>query len=243
GARWIDSTDPHWPAYTLRTSPMTILIMNSGAVNGSQKVPSTGQPFGDHQPYPPATVDYVVYPGSPTHNTVHAYTPVSAPASSDVSLRASTKWYIEALHDTRTGLYEKRPMWAKTSAGGVFVIQLFSESGDTVPSAYPAAEHRLGFDGGRCDNTVDPYSAIVPAPDGSWTGVDLSGRVWNMDLTGNVVTLAGPKQNRAFLPFDFHDLTVSDAQLASVTTNVGGFFGFGDFGGAADLCYDPRNSR
>jgi hypothetical protein len=126
----------------------------------------------------------------------------------------------------------------------VFAQGYVPQAGITVTQAYPAARNHQNMDGGRDGKMVDPYVTFVEKPDGSaWVGCDLQGRVFTLDHTGLVTTIAGATWDRAKLPLDYADLSVTDTQIAATQKFVATIAtpGFGDLKSAIDLCYDYRN--
>jgi hypothetical protein len=239
-ARWIDSTGP-LDAYHLKTRPAIVIVNNVAINNGAQRVPVTG--LGYNFRIDPQTPDFVNYPGSPIANAVHAYpTQIIAPSNS-AALRDDAQWYREATTGGRYWEYMSAPQFQTTLQGGVFVQGYNAQSGITLEAVYSSVIRHNNMDGGRDDNMIDPYCNAIGGPDGYWYGVDVAGRVWQLRHDGTLTTIAGPKRNRGTLPYDYNDQSITEAQLAAKYTVVGTISGFGDFSGANDLCFDPRNSN
>jgi hypothetical protein len=240
GARWIDSTGP-LDAYHLQTRPAIVIVNNMAVNNGEQRVPVTG--LGYNVRIDPQMPDFVNYPGAPQSNIVRPYPTQFIPPSKSPALRDASQWYREATTGGRYWEYMSAPQFQATLLGGVFVQGYLAQAAITLEGVYSSVIHHNNMDGGRNDNMIDPYSNAIGGPDGYWYGVDVAGRVWQLKHDGTVTTIAGPKRNRATLPYDYNDLSITEQQLAAKYTIVGTISGFGDFSGANDLCFDPRNSN
>jgi hypothetical protein len=234
--RVVDSNGATYPADQLRTEAQTVVVQNQGPVNGAQKVPIPG--FYYHSDHEPPAIDWLNYSGVLTPNKVYPYPHNFISPSSSVLLRDPRNWFVEPLTETRHGLYTSSPQFYTTQKGGVIAEAYIPEAGDTIEGSYSQVEHHYNLDGGRDDNTVDPYSTIVPAPDGTgWVGIDLGSRLFRIGFDGSVTTLAGFQFRRNVLQYDYRDLTVSDSQWHAKATLIGN----DHFEAPTDLTFDPRN--
>lgn len=255
-ALWIDSTSADYThaqmAYQFLTTPMIVIVANAGFNNGAQTVPCTDTGF--NRRLRSSGVDYLTYGGNPsvianpahpypTQNILPAFNPSSPYHSNPALLRDPANWYMETIDRTgRTNEYETTNGFYTTKQGGVFISGYQEEESITLEGSYDGAVRHLNFDGGRNDNTTDPYSNFVEAPDGSgFVGVDIAGRVYKVAWNGAVTTLVGQKRNRAVLPYSSYDRSIAEADLDTRLTTIGTKNFTSDFRGTNDLCYDPRN--
>jgi len=257
-AQWIDSAagaeaplyfNGNLPAYALRTNPLCVLVQNSGALSGAQIVPVSS--FLSNETMATSAPDFLSFPGGgslPIHNTAHPYPVQVIAPSSDPALRSLAGWYVENTTGRRTGIDQYQARWFTTLSGGVFAVGQSDRDFNTIEDAYEGVIRHSNIDGGRDDCLIDPYSNLVDIPAASplypgWMGVELGGRVYKVARNGQMTTIAGPQNNRNLLPYDRYDYTVSEAQLATKQTIIGTISGFGDFAGANDLVFDPRDSN
>lgn len=256
---WIDSTSNNYAqaqmAYQFQTTPTSVIVANTAFNNGAQLVPNTDKGF--NRRLRSSGVDYLMYGGNPASiaNPVHPYPTQHIPmASADpryisnlAALRDPSLFYMETIDRTgRSQEYETINGFYTTKQGGVYVDGYQQESSITLEGSYSGEAggviRHLNFDGGRNDNTSDPYSNFVEAPDGSgFVGVDIAGRVYKIAWNGAVTTLVGQTRNRSLLPYSTFDSTTVEADLDTRLTTIGTKNFTSDFRGANDLCFDPRN--
>jgi len=247
--RFIDSTGS-WNtgtlAYCLRAVGTNVIVQNRGAKGGMQVVPSGDRAYNGRMWS--SMCDFVTYPGTPPHNTVTPWPGGSIAPSSDPALRNPAMWFRESLTEPRFAEYESSPQFYTTQKGGVFATGYIAQYSIGLEAVYVGVIRHNNMDGGRNDNMVDPYSNVIGAPDGRWTGVDVAGRVFNVNQhTGETITLVGPQRNRNVLPLDYDDFSTTEGQVFAPTNAIGRIVPnnagaiFGDFHGANDVCYDPRN--
>jgi hypothetical protein len=241
--RFIDSEGTVYGA--MRSMGLSAIVQNSGAINGVQTVAVTVPP--NHHPCSGAA-DFVTYNGVPnspnaTHDLPTATTGFIPSLNGNVSGRNPANWRADDPAEPRHEEYQVNPYFATTPRGGVFASSVNPQHGPFVDlEVYAHQERRSGFDGGRCNASLDPYINYVPAPDGlHWYGVELGGRVVRVDFNGTVTTVYGRKRDRTKLPYDYQDLSLTEVEYESRGIFVGTKSGFIESGGINDLCFDPRN--
>lgn len=112
-------------------------------------------------------------------------------------------WWVEGINHIPTPLWQCLPMLCKNNDGDYFIKQWNPQAGGAgtwAKYAQPYVEAAPAFDGPRGVGNISPYASINPDryytwPDGTtgWIGVDKSGRVFRLSITGEVVTLLGPR--------------------------------------------------
>jgi hypothetical protein len=129
--------------------------------------------------------------------------PVAVTDGDRERLKSDKVWWVEGHSGQPTGLWQVMPWLMKNSDGDVFVKQYNPESGGagTNPDhAWPTVTCGPQYDGPRAVGNVSPYATIVHDrfhrfPDGNlgWIGVDKGGRVFRVDIYGEVTTILGPR--------------------------------------------------
>ena len=132
----------------------------------------------------------------------HANHPNAETDADRQKLATQKVWWVEGLNHPTTPLWQTTPILAKNAAGDYFVQQYNPEgggSGNTSINALPFVEAAPAYDGPRGVGWLSPYTTLVPGDrvlasgDTGWLGVDLSGRVMDVDITGEVTTVLGPR--------------------------------------------------
>jgi hypothetical protein len=178
--------------------------------------------------------------------TTTSYTsPVSAPASSrNLSDQGLGPYFTEeSLTQSNVTLEQTGLQIARTKAGRLLFETMDPEAGADSDIALPGVLMRPAIDGSRDDNIVSPYSTYVPNPTArGFVGIDLAGRIFQLNMDGSVVTIAGRQTIKSVVPYSIWDsnVTQSDRDALQFTT-IGNFNGVG-FNEPTDLAFDPRNS-
>ena len=257
-ARIVDSNNPGLPAYNVKYSQLIVLVQNHGALNGAQTVPMTGWTANNPlssvpritHPYSPIP-DRIQFPGPgslPLHNATHAYPARVITGSNSSTLRnpdTSTLWYVEGVSRPLRNQYQGELIFQTTRQGGIFAQLFNTQAGSDASDAFAASRNFFEIDGGRDDNYINPYVTYVEFPGTSsshdtWLGVTLSGRIFKMDHTGNVTTLAGLVGDRTKVWWDWTDVSLTAAELATRQLSIGTKT-FTNWAGWNDACFDPRD--
>jgi hypothetical protein len=225
GIKFIDAPN----LQLLRFRPLSLIVDNlPGPVTGPQDVPVIGFFYDDD--YAPAAVDWVRYGGTRASPAVHPYPYQRVPSARTLSNPASLvdnnkMWFTEPLVHAILPLYEDAPSFYRTAAGHVITAGFLPESDNTSEKALEAVKRHDLYDGGRNDNTIDPYSTLVPDPAGpGWYGVDISGRVFRVEPAGRVTTVAGWVSRKEVLPIDYRDLSTPYSVFSSTQKKLIGSF-------------------
>jgi hypothetical protein len=223
-------------------APRVVIVHNSGFNNGAQTVPAASV---STERWCSPRPDFVHYDGVP--NPVHTTYPMPysfIAGSSDPAYRQPGTWYAECWCGPHAKEYHTVPEWATTSQGGVLVSELdaLGQDSNQVPSAYGPVIKMNPMDGTRLNNVVSPFTNYIedPAVSGKWWGVEISGRIFTIDRSGNVTTIVGLTRNRSVLTYPQADADPDSVE--AIQTTVGTFPPGVDMGGANDICFDPRDS-
>jgi hypothetical protein len=241
-------------AYGLQPQGWSMLVANHPPVStGSQTIPVA--PHSSEKGSSPRA-DFVSYTGvpNPVHNTYPVpYTPImgannpSSPYHSNPALlRNIDLYYWENQCGPHTDEYFRTPEFMTSkSSGGVYVGWLDPLGGTTTPAAYPGVILFNSMAGTRLNNIISPFSNYVedPTTPGKWWGCEVSGRVFWLNQHGDLTVVAGGTRDRTRLTYDPGESDTTSDDVAGIQTFVGNFPPGIDFGGANDLCFDPRNSN
>lgn len=135
-------------------------------------------------------------------------------------------WWVEGLNHAPTRLYKTLPILMKNKHGDYFIKNfnpMGGGAGITPANAKPFVEQAPAYDGPRGVGFINPYASINPyfydklaSGNFGWVGVDKSGRVFTVDITGEVRTLLGPRSVAGVVGTDCDEHSVNlDARLAN----------------------------
>ena len=214
-ARVVSGTGTTYSPDSIKSMVQPVIVRNSGAINGQQSFYVGGLSYQSR--HDSSAVEQISFSGSVPQNTPHPLNHTFVPPSSAVALRDVNNWMVESLTEARHDLYTGEPHFYTTQSGGVFAQSYVPEVASSVEVAYDGVERHGNFDGGRDANMADPYSELVAIPPTSplapgFMGVDLGSRIFKVDLTGAVTTIAGYQAKATALQIDYTDLTTTDAQ-------------------------------
>jgi hypothetical protein len=266
-AKCLDSADPSWPAYVCWSLPCSMVICNGGSNTSPQVIPvsATGSRF-----YSSGT-DYVDYVGLPQPSASYpypgiGYTPVDVPpvwsgtltdppwsANPELARDTTGVYWFENVNQLELLEYQDTPQFSTTSQGGVIVTGWIghNNSGEGIEDSYPPVAATSFLDGGRNSNMCSGLVIFTPTPAGApfpstaiWTGIQLDGRLFTVDLDGTITTIAGYKRDTSQLPLNWLGPTNPEfpntVQVGTISSDP--TYTFSDFGGGpSDLCWDPRN--
>src|SRR3990167_1838705 len=136
-------------------------------------------------------------------------------------LLASGPWTVEPVTNTHHVFWESVLTIRFKANGQPYVGNWYQQSAQISPDAIPGVKKDLQRDGTRGIGTVSPYSTFVswPGRPGYWLGIDLPGRLFEFEETGEVTTLMGQVKD------EFE------------VTSVRGTFQNGIWNGPNDLCF------
>lgn len=127
-------------------------------------------------------------------------------------------WWVEGLSHGPTTLWSTIPIPAKNRAGDVFVAHFQPQASGWSQYSEEKTNAAPQYDGPRNVGWVSPYSTLV-ADDKvlasgytGWIGVDITGRVMEIDITGEVRTIFGPRSVAGVIGTDpdLIDVTLAD---------------------------------
>jgi hypothetical protein len=225
--------------YVYQSQGSQIIVANHGFNNGAQTIPvSPYSPSKGTSPVP----DYIAYdPANPY--PVHSPHPIPytfIAGSSDPSLLSNANWMAEIWTGTRQGEYLLNPQFVTGTSGGIGVGWVNPNMENSVVGSYETLIQQNVMDGTRLNSIVSPYNTYVedPAGGGKWWGCEIAGRVFSITHDGTTTTLVGGTRDKT-------RPTISGGspdQTEAIQTFVGNWPPDIDFGGATDLCFDPRDS-
>jgi hypothetical protein len=251
--RVVDSSIPGLPPYYIRSNAQYVIIHNGGGPlnNGSQTLPLA--PSSSAAFLLPPAPDFVTYPGTaPVMNTSSYPSQFAAPAANPTErtlLRDVSNWYCEDIGAIRFNEYDFSAQWRTTPTGGVFAQKPFTSSGLSIEGAYQAVLRHSPYDGQRHNNFVDPFSTFFPSLDDpdAFYAVNLSGGLYKIIVsTGEVITFAGWRRDRAKLPVDIENFVASEAEIFAQYEFIGTITDSltpDQFAGLNDGCIDPRDHK
>lgn len=231
---------PSEDIFYLDAWPTTFVTDNTpGAITGQQKIPIAGNPKHYHKSS--SAVDWFSYSGKREYPEVHSYPVKFSPSAKTMSdpneLLKPENWFMEPIMSEVvpwTGSKETARLY--TVEGHSAVVDFMNQrAAPTSEAALEKVKVHDNVDGGRGISTVTAgYSTFVANPEGTgWIGVDLAGRVFRLDLDGNVTTIAGVVTRSDILP-----------ELGNPEKNtVGNFENNQLFEMPVDLAFDPRDSK
>jgi hypothetical protein len=260
--KFLDHTSDQ--VYNYQAFAKPLVVHNSGFISGPQKVPSTtGNQLRGVLPNRP---DYVQYPGGggTPQNTAQPWpyafvapaggVPPSAPPG------AFSPYFLESTNNPTTQEYHTDPVWSTLSPletgstdGGVWIQPVSVELSGSIQgtgisqTGYTQSIALNPSDGGRCVNFLGALVNLIEVPDGSgWYGVELQGRLYKQDHTGDITTIAGFTKDFTKLSYNVglgYDPNNEDL-LRTRQIKVGNFTPSDlNLGTAIDACVDPRNAN
>lgn len=144
------------------------------------------------------------------------------PAQSDADrARMTTEkvWWVDGLVDPNTtGLYRPEPRLVRNRQGDVFVQHFYPTSFDDLAAATPVVACHPAFDGPRGIASLTGYAFLVPglkdlaSGHKGWLGISPEGRVLDVDITGEVTTIFGPRSVAGSVQTDHYDVGFNLAQ-------------------------------
>jgi len=194
-----------------------------GAPSGPMSTPSFGNAIGSQ--LFGATPDAVTIdpstdlPGAAPAPMTHVQTaPVHAQPdrfTDPMDAHANHNWFIEALTQSNTGLYQGDPGLYLTKDGNPIIRNYYPQVADDALESLDRVLRQNTKPGERNDNVVSPYVTYAPNPDGpGYIGVDLAGWVYRVDETGKVTTIAGREVREEVIPLDYRDTSIDQQTLA-----------------------------
>lgn len=227
----------------LHSQPIHLIVDNTpGPVTGQQLIPTESISGTRGRWHDSSQVDWLTVDGTPPHAKVtpFVYTPEPVP-SSDARRQAlldPKQWFAIPLTGPHLMRYMTPTRLYQTKGGAFFVDR-------RAPDGGPSNRY-VGLDGGRNDNNVGEFSALIPIPgsDPRIMGLDETGRLYVVGMDGSVTTVAGRKTLRDVMPYHMLDKSISDAELfAHQQVWVGTFANNRYFNKPMDIAFDPDYGR
>ena len=253
GVKWVDG--PHLNTLMVRTPQVIIENAGDGFTKGAQMVPVSGFYYDDNSPrsYMP---DWVSFSGKRRPSRVHPYPYRFIPPASELNnpmelVGDNTKWFVESLIHNTGGTYEDIPGFVRTTEGHIVSEGFYAQASNTVEKSLDKHSRHYYWCLGRGRSTVSPYSTFTPVPgnEPGWYGVDISGRVFWLQETGHVTTIAGyvTRDQDQIVPHDPLDSKLDQSnRLNAQARIVGDFVEEGTlnfFNKTTDLVLDPFNPK
>jgi hypothetical protein len=228
------------PCYSFLGREYSVVVENTGVpTTGAQPVPITGATSAATVgPLPPQKADWVMYPGSQPHATVHPYNYQFVPPAGGV---APTGYYSEPLQMQLGGEGETSPSYYALKNGSIVTEGFFLEHNDFDQVSYPYVARQGLYDGGEDDSITSPYATYVPDLDGpGFIGISIDGRLFKLNMDGSTQTMAGWLERRDVTPFYFRDTSIPMSTVESQKETLLGIFDT-YFLDPLDLAIDPQN--
>ena len=216
-------------------------------------MPVTGFYYDDDSPFS-YVPDWVSYSGSRRPSRVHPYPYQFIPPASSLAdpmelVDDNTKWFVESLIHNLGGTYQDMPSFVRTKGGHIVSQGFYAQEGAQVEDALKGHNQQYYWCLDRGRSTISPYSTFVPVPgnEPGWYGIDISGRVFWLDETGHVTTIAGyvTRDQDQVVPHDDLNSDISwDKRVSDQARLVGDFVESGKeilFDKTPDLAVDPSN--
>lgn len=132
-------------------------------------------------------------------------------------------WWVQGMQHAPSPLFQPLPILVKNRQGDYFIRQYNPESrlGSPTKSLYsqPSVDASPAYDGPRGICFLSPYTTlnadrhhVLASGQTGWLGVDISGRVVQVDITGEVKTLLGPRSVAGVVGTDPYDTKFTLAQ-------------------------------
>lgn len=108
-------------------------------------------------------------------------------------------WWVEQLTAPGTGLYLTTPILVKNLQGDYFIQQWYPATFNSSLPAVATVAKQPAFDGPRGITVLPGYTTMIRglktlgSGDSGWLGVTIDGRVVDLDITGEVTTIFGPR--------------------------------------------------
>lgn len=220
----------------------------AGAVSGEQQIPITAyksrKPDGGVLP----GVDTVGFSGAQLKKSgdayPYAYSPPANQASNPADYRDASIWFLEeAVHATSPNDGQNAVLY-RSPDGHVFSDVSYTLVTPESEGAVTREERVDYLDGHRNSASTSGFSTFVPNPEGpGWVGVDVTGRIFRVDLDGTVTTIAGRKVRDDVVPFST-EIGPSTSEFESHQIEyIGEFEGGLHFNTPNDLYFDPFDSK
>lgn len=214
----------------LRNGSRIVVVNNSGfPYTGAQQVIADGDYRGTNK----NSLAWGRVTVHPPKEYPLEYDPVLTPDVTTDEQRAALAmggWWVEGLSHQPTGLFITLPLLVKNLEGDHYIQQWNPEGPSKSVDAVSYVDTAPAYDGPRGINWLNPYSTLVAYPQkilasghSGWLGVDLSGRVVTVDVTGEVTTIFGPRSVAGVVGTDPHQLnfTLEDRLKAGEKEHVG----------------------
>lgn len=184
-------------------------------------------------PHPTSTVPYVapVIPSAASRNLP------------DGGL--SLPMYVEPMMPANVTLEDTSNRIARTKTGHIFIDNYNPEKTKMADFSLAGVLAEPLMDGPRNDNNVSPYSTYEKHPTAqAFRGIDLGGRLFQLNFDGSVKTLTGRQVNRNIVPYSSNDPRVAetDRRANGQIKILGDFHGI-EWNQPNDLATDPRNEN
>lgn len=221
-----------------------------GPVLGPQKIPSLGPGVIriSHRSSRPELVQWntgYVWP-HPT-STVPYPAPVPAPARtrglSDAALLA-LPFVSEPITQSNVTMEATGLQVVRSATGHLFVEINSPEVASNADDSLAGVLARPMIDGPRNDNGVSPYSSYEAHPTArAFRGIDLAGRLFQVNFDGSVKTLAGRQIKRDVVPYSVFDPRVTEKDRRALQVTVVGNFNGVEWNQPNGFATDPRNEN
>jgi hypothetical protein len=225
------TSTPYPPYYFRQLQGSIIVNNSGGSVDslyaGPTRIPLTDTQDGPNLRINSGVADFVTFPGltavaAGLHNTATPLpTPQSGvipPACSSASpqyrlggagapgLLDSNQFFNESFCGNLPTEYSgQQRFFTNPDVGGVYTVRYYPEQGQDIMGDYTLAYQALPLDGQRNDCMVHQNATLEEGTDGSgnsfWLGFEETGRIFRLDYSGQLATLAGLKTNRNVLGY------------------------------------------
>lgn len=124
-------------------------------------------------------------------------------------------WWVEGLTHQGTGLYTLYPLLVKNEQGDYFIRQWNPLCHSSSLVSLPCVAASPQFDGPRGVAMLSPYASLVAGRKvlasgyKGWLGVDISGRLMDVDISGEVTTIFGPRSVAGVVQSDPYRTTLT----------------------------------
>lgn len=135
-----------------------------------------------------------------------------------VRLSTQKVWWVEGLTHQPTQLWKDTPVLMKNKDGDYFIKHWNPQGGGagvTPANAKPYVEQAPAYDGPRGIGFLNPYASLSPyyqkplaSGQYGWVGVEKSGRVVTVDITGEIRTVLGPRSVAGIPGTDCDEMSV-----------------------------------
>ena len=144
-------------------------------------------------------------------NGVHAsHHPPAQDDDDRVRLATEELWWVDGASGQSAWVGEDIPLVMKNAEGDYFIKQYTTGKWHPRPEfSYKQVEASVELDGHRGEALVSGYTTYIADTEilnsefSGWLGLSTSGRLFTMDITGEVITLLGPRNIPGVIPTDF----------------------------------------